>query len=46
MSIKEIKDNIMRNFRANFTNDHMDIHDVEVFLLNTLEEMGRLAAES
>ena len=27
----------MKNFRANYTNDHMFRHDVEVFLLNTLE---------
>lgn len=39
MKIKEAKDNVMKNFRANYTNDHMDIHDIEVFLLNTLENM-------
>ena len=39
MKIKEAKENIMKNFRANYTNDHMSSHDVEVFLLNTLENL-------
>ncbi len=34
MNIKEAKDNIMKNWRANYTADHMDNHDKEVFLLN------------
>ena len=32
----------MRNFRANYTNDHMAIHDIEVFLLNTLEQFEQV----
>ncbi len=39
MTIQEAKENVMKNFRANYTNDHQDIHDIEVFLLNTLENM-------
>ena len=39
MKIKEAKENVMKNFRANYTNDHMALHDIEIFLLNTLEQM-------
>ena len=39
MKIKDAKDNVMKNFRANYTNDHQDIHDIEVFLLNTMEQL-------
>lgn len=37
MTIKQAKENIMNNWRANYTADHMQNHDKEVFLLNTLE---------
>ena len=39
MTIKQAKENVMKNFRANYTNDHQDIHDIEVFLLNTMEQL-------
>ena len=39
MKIQEAKENVMKNFRANYTSDHMSSHDVEVFLLNTLENL-------
>lgn len=39
MTIKQAKENIMKNFRANYTNDHQDIHDIEIFLLNTMENL-------
>ena len=39
MTTKQAKENVIKNFRANYTNDHMDIHDIEVFLLNTLENI-------
>lgn len=38
MKIQEAKENIMKNFRANYTNDHQSTHDIEIFLLNTLEQ--------
>ena len=44
MKIQEAKDNIMKNFRANYTNDHFAIHDVEIFLLNTLENFELVVA--
>ena len=46
MKIKEAKENIMKNFRANYTNDHMFRHDVEVFLLNTLEQFQSVVIEN
>ncbi len=39
MKISEAKKNIMKNFRANYTNDHQQIHDIEVFLLNAMENL-------
>lgn len=30
MKIQEAKENVMKNFRANYTNDHMAIHDIIV----------------
>lgn len=45
MKIKEAKENVMKNFRANYTPDHMDLHDIEVFLLNTMEQLTDIAFE-
>lgn len=44
MKIEEAKNNIMKNFRANFTNDHQSVHDIEIFLLNTLEQFEQIVA--
>lgn len=42
MKIQEAKENIMKNFRANYTNDHIDNHDKEVFLLNAMEQLEQV----
>jgi hypothetical protein len=36
--IQEAKENVMKNFRSNYTNDHQSTHDIEIFLLNTMEQ--------
>lgn len=43
MTIKQAKENIMKNWRANYTADHMDNHDKEVFLLNAMEQLADIA---
>ena len=39
MTIEQAKENILKNWRANYTADHMDNHDKEVFLLNAMEQL-------
>ena len=40
MTTKEAKENIIKNFRANYTTENNpSVHDIEVFLLNTMENL-------
>lgn len=45
MKIKEAKENILKNWRANYTTDHMDNHDKEVFLLNAMEQLESIVKQ-
>lgn len=46
MTIKEAKENILKNWRANYTADHMDNHDKEVFLLNAMEQLESIVKDN
>ena len=45
MTTKQAKENIMKNWRANYTADHMDNHNKEVFLLNAMEQLENIAKD-
>jgi len=45
MTTKNAKENIMKNFRANYTNDHQSTHDIEVFLLNAMEQLETISKQ-
>jgi hypothetical protein len=36
------KENILKNFRANYTNDHQSSSDVELFLYNALDQFEKI----
>jgi len=46
MTTKEAKENIIKNFRANYTNDHQSTHDIEVFLLNAMEQLESIVEKT
>ena len=46
MKIQEAKENIIKNWRANYTTDHMDNHDKEVFLLNAMEQLEQVVKDN
>ena len=46
MTTKEAKENIIKNFRANYSNDHQSTHDIEVFLLNAMEQLEGIVAKN
>jgi hypothetical protein len=36
------KANILKNFRANYTNDHQFVEDTEIFLNNALDQLEKI----
>ena len=43
MTIQEAKENVIKNFRANYTTENNpSVHEIEVFLLNTMEQLEDL----
>jgi len=46
MKIQEAKENVVKNFRANYTTfNNPSIHDIEIFLLNTMEQIVQISKQ-
>ena len=42
MTIQQAKKNIINNFRANYSADHLSTHDIEIFILNSMEQLEQI----